>query len=84
MINSSAKQKLTINKTNLYSAGFPGYGRNFSRDSLIYGLLASDQEALFAQIDYSAKNQGKKPDPDTGEEFGKIHHELPAGEASDE
>lgn len=60
-------------------AGFPGYPRNFSRDSFTYGLLAEDFEATEAQIEFSAKHQGKKKDPLTGEELGKIHHELDAG-----
>lgn len=79
MDSSLAKEKLRIHKTGLYSAGFPGYERNFSRDSLIYGLIASDKDALIHQVDYSAHKQGKKTDPVTGEEIGKIHHELPAG-----
>ena len=75
----SAKQKLELKKTGLYAAGHPTYGRNFSRDSLIYGLLASDQDALLRQIDYSAQKQGTKHNSITGEEPGKIHHEFPAG-----
>lgn len=56
----SAKSKLRINKSGLYYAGYPNYRRNFSRDSLTYGLLASDKDALIAQIEYSARHQGKK------------------------
>jgi glycogen debranching enzyme len=61
----------------VYMAGLPSYNRNFSRDSFIYGFLASDYKALEAQINYSAEYQGTKSDPETGEEKGKIHHELP-------
>lgn len=62
----------------LYQAAVPGYGANFSRDSLIYGLLADDLRALQAQIGFSARHQGQRADSATGEEPGKIHHELPA------
>jgi len=61
----------------LYQAADPGYAANFSRDSLTYALLADDMRALRAQIDYSARRQGRRRDPETGEEPGKIHHELP-------
>jgi glycogen debranching enzyme len=61
----------------LYRAGLPGYTSNFSRDSLIYGLLADDMHALGAQLEFSARHQGQATDARTGEEPGKIHHEYP-------
>ena len=61
----------------LYRAGLPGYESNFSRDSLVYGFLADDVAALRAQLAFSARHQGRRADPDTGEEPGKIHHEYP-------
>ncbi len=61
----------------LYQAADPGYTANFSRDSLTYALLAEDPRALRAQIEFSARHQGRRRDPETGEEPGKIHHELP-------
>ncbi|MEX0881746.1 MAG: hypothetical protein WEC17_01420 [Candidatus Saccharimonadales bacterium] len=61
----------------IYKAAEPGYQRNFSRDSLTFGILADDAEALEAQITHSFKHQGNKVDPYTGEEPGKIHHEWP-------
>ena len=61
----------------IYQAADPGYAANFSRDSLTYALLAEDLRALRAQIEYSARHQGRRRDPETGEEPGKIHHELP-------
>jgi glycogen debranching enzyme len=64
----------------LYQAADPGYSSNFSRDSLTYALLADDLRALKAQIEFSARHQGRRPDPKTGEEPGKIHHELPGVE----
>lgn len=64
----------------LYYAAAPGYMRNFSRDSLLYGLISGDSASLIRQIEYSAVHQGKNISPDNGEEPGKIHHELPGGE----
>ena len=61
----------------LYQAGIPGYTSNFSRDGFTYGLLANDLDALRAQLRFSARHQGQRADPETGEEPGKIHHELP-------
>ena len=64
----------------LYQAGIPGYASNFSRDSFVYGLLADDTGALRAQLEFSAQHQGRAADPTTGEEPGKIHHELPGAQ----
>jgi len=64
----------------IYRAADPGYPGNFSRDSIIAASLGGDIPALRAQVDYSAQFQGKKEDALTGEEPGKIHHELPAVE----
>jgi glycogen debranching enzyme len=64
----------------LYQAADPGYTANFSRDSLTYALLAEDLRTLRAQVEFSAGHQGRRADPETGEEPGKIHHELPGVE----
>jgi glycogen debranching enzyme len=61
----------------LYRAADPGYPSNFSRDSLTYALLADDFRALRCQLEFSSSHQGRRRDPETGEEPGKIHHELP-------
>jgi glycogen debranching enzyme len=61
----------------VYQAADPGYTSNFSRDSFTYGLLAEDLEALRAQVEFSRRHQGRRADPETGEEPGKIHHEWP-------
>lgn len=61
----------------IYNAGLPNFPRNFSRDSLISGILMKDSELLKNQLIFSAKKQGKKTDPLTGEENGKIFHEYP-------
>jgi len=60
-----------------YSAGFPSYPRNFTRDAVIAGILSSRPDLLAAQLEVSARHQGSAHDPLTGEEPGKIHHEFP-------
>jgi hypothetical protein len=72
-----ALELLRVAGAQLYQAAYPNYPGNFSRDSIIYGMLSGDRQALRAQIAFSAKNQGIKVNPLTGEEPGKIHHELP-------
>ncbi|MCX6728710.1 MAG: hypothetical protein NTV39_03000 [Candidatus Saccharibacteria bacterium] len=75
---AKALAKLRIKGKRLFMAAYPGYPGNFSRDSLIYGMLSGDPKALRAQVKFSAKHQGKRLNSITGEEPGKIHHELPA------
>lgn len=70
--------KIRINGIEVYAAGLPYFGRNFSRDSLIAGILRRDPEMLRRQISFSAQKQGTKKNPFNGEEPGKIHHEFPA------
>lgn len=73
----TALSELATENENIYRAARPGYSGNFSRDSLTYGLLADDLEALEAQVDFSARLQGQQADSYSGEEPGKIHHEWP-------
>lgn len=61
----------------LYNAGLPGYARNFARDSLIAGLLMDDPAMLRDQLLFCASKQGSRKDADSGEEPGKIFHEIP-------
>jgi glycogen debranching enzyme len=61
----------------LYYAGLPGFKKNFSRDSLISAIVMQDSAMLKSQLIYSASLQGKRRDPYSGEEPGKIHHESP-------
>lgn len=75
--SQDALNLLRLKGSQLYRAAYPNYSGNFSRDSIIYGMLAGDRQALRAQIEFSAKNQGGKTNPTTGEEPRKIHHELP-------
>lgn len=63
--------------TSAYFAGLPSYPRNFSRDTLLAGIIAKDMDLLESQLRISALHQGVKYDPVTGEEPGKIHHEYP-------
>lgn len=77
MLYKSALDELATEHPHIYKAAIPGYTSNFSRDSFTYGLLADDLDALEAQVAFSAQFQGRKPDPETGEEPGKIHHEHP-------
>jgi len=61
----------------LYNAGLPNFPRNFTRDSIISGILMSNSEMLKNQLIFCAKLQGKRKNPKTGEELGKIFHEFP-------
>lgn len=60
-----------------YAAGFPHYPRNFSRDTFIAGIVASNPGLLASQLSVSSKRQGVEQNPNTGEMPGKIHHEYP-------
>ncbi len=60
-----------------YSAGLPNYPRNFSRDTIIAGLISCNVDLLSTQLEISAQYQGQKEDSKTGEKPGKIHHEYP-------
>lgn len=68
---------MEIDGTTCYFAGLPGYPRNFSRDTILAGIIAADHHLLDNQLAMSYVHQGKKFDPITGEEPGKIHHEYP-------
>ncbi len=61
----------------LYCAGLPSYPSNFTRDGFTYALIAQNYAALENQVNYCSELQGRNPDPLTGEEPGKIHHEHP-------
>jgi len=73
------KENLAYTKDGLtlYYAGLPGFAKNFSRDNFISAIIMQDSAMLKDQLIFSEQNQGKKKDPYTGEEPGKIHHELP-------
>lgn len=61
----------------VYNAGLPRFPRNFTRDGIIAALLADDAEMMRDQLTFCATHQGTQNDPQTGEEPGKIHHEMP-------
>ena len=67
----------TVDGDVCFSAGFPTYPANFHRDVLLAALLSEDVELLESQLMLSAKHQGTKHDPLTGEKPGKVPHEIP-------
>lgn len=76
-LEATALKELRLPNTDVYAAGRPNYSdRNFSRDGLIFARLSGNRRAALAQVAFSALHQGKEKNPYTGEEFGKIHHEL--------
>ncbi len=81
--SDSAEQALSslalpTNNIMLYSAGLPNYPANFTRDSIISGILMHDAKMLRDQLVFCALLQGGTKNPFTGEEPGKIFHEMPA------
>lgn len=72
-------QKLRLDRAEVkvYSAGYPRFDANFSRDGILAFFLLADPARLKDQLIYSAVHQGINFNPITGEEPGKIHHELP-------
>lgn len=60
----------------LYKAGLPGFEANFTRDSIISGWLFENPLMVRDQLIFSAAHQGAAADPVSGEELGKIHHEM--------
>lgn len=59
----------------VYNAGLSYFPRNFSRDSLISGIMASDEGLLRNQLCFCAVRQAVIKNPYSGAEPGKIHHE---------
>jgi len=74
---SMRRLRATYNGCPVYNAGIPNFRHNFSRDSLMAGLLMNNEKVLREQLRLSSEIQGRESDPLTGEEFGKIHHEYP-------
>ena len=60
----------------VYNAGLPYFFRNFSRDSLISGIMASDEDLLRNQLCFCAARQAVTKNPYSGAEPGKIHHDY--------
>src|SRR3989338_7256299 len=64
----------------LYNAGLPRFPRLFPRDLLFSAFLFRDREFLHDVLEFCASQQGTKKDAFTGEEPGKIPHEIPGVE----
>ena len=75
--NSLEELRINDSKILLYKAGLPNYPRNFTRDSIISAILMQNPEMLKQQLLFCAERQGKKKNPYSGEEPGKIFHEYP-------
>jgi len=75
-------EKLRVKKENLilYNAGLPSFPKVFIRDSIVSALLMRDVGMLRDVLLFSLKSQGKKNDKHSGEEPGKIAHEVPPTE----
>ncbi len=69
--------KIRNNDCEIYCAGLPGFPRNFTRDGIISAIILHNAQILKEQLKFSSILQGKKADPQTGEEPGKIFHEYP-------
>lgn len=64
----------------LWNAGIPQFRKVFMRDSFISLLINPDIQFLKSHLEFAILKQGKKQDPLTGEEPGKIFHEYPGFE----
>lgn len=69
--------KLENGTNTLYLAGLPHFPRNFTRDSIISGMLMADSMLIRNQLEFCAQRQGVAANSVTGEEPGKIFHEFP-------
>lgn len=63
-----------------FEAAKPGYQSPFPRDLMIAMSLRGDKDVLADQIGFVIRRQGTKQDPYSGQEPGKIPHELPGVE----
>jgi glycogen debranching enzyme len=75
----TVREKLAsvIGGITLYNAGLPNYPYNFTRDSILSGILMKDPVMLREQLIFSSLLQGDAKNPYTGEEPGKIFHQMP-------
>ena len=69
--------EITHNDIILYSAGLPTFPSNFTRDSILSAILFEDPIMMRNQLVFCAAMQGKEKNRITGEEPGKIFHEMP-------
>ena len=75
--NVREKLASVIGGITLYNAGLPNYPYNFTRDSILSGILMKDPVMLREQLIFSSLLQGDAKNPYTGEEPGKIFHQMP-------
>ena len=76
-MNNLEKLKFKKEGLILYKAGTPQFKNNFTRDSILSGILMQNSGMLKDQLIFCSKKQGIKKNPFTGEEPGKIFHEYP-------
>jgi glycogen debranching enzyme len=72
--------------TGIYpTGGLPWYGVPFGRDQIIasIGMLPVNPEIARGVLRYLAAHQGRRVDPDSEEQPGKILHEVRTGEVVD-
>lgn len=82
---ATADIRMLLNRydTGIYpTGGLPWYAVPFGRDTLISSilLLHFNPEIARGVLRYQARHQGRRVDPDSGEEPGKILHEVRDGE----
>ena len=82
MCGGACMERLKIRREGfeLYSGGYPRYPQNFTRDSILSAVLASDAKMLRNQLEFCALRQGVKKNPHSGEEPGKIFHAQPGAQ----
>ena len=72
------KEGLTLYKAGLNNdCGGADYNQNFTRDGLEAGMTADDPMMVRDQVFFSNLHQAKRPNPLTGAEPFKYHHQLP-------
>ncbi len=76
-MNNMERLTIKFDGIEVYQAGLPHFPRNFTRDSIISAILMNDAKMLKNQLSFCASRQGKKTNPYSGEEPGKIFHEYP-------
>lgn len=77
ILNALDRLAIQTNKITLYSAGLPDYPSNFTRDSILAAILMEDKLMLRNQLIFCSLLQGSEKNPSTGEEPGKIFHQIP-------
>jgi glycogen debranching enzyme len=81
-INDLQALHLELDGSEVVAAGIPWYSTIFGRDSIITALQTLPLNPRIAEetLRYLARHQGRREDPFTEEQPGKIMHELRRGE----